>query len=187
MRTVIYGAACSLDGFITDADGGLGWLHFSADAQRVMEASLAGVDAFLMGRRTWEVAMASGHGGGDGGGKYATYLFSRTLREPPGPGVTLVREDAGGFVRALKAQPGGGICVMGGGELAQALFAAGVIDEVGLNIHPILLGRGTPLFRDAGRIPLELVESRVLHGGCVLATYRVARRAARRARRDRGP
>ena len=108
-------------------------------------------------------------------------------RPPPGPGVTLVREDAGGFVRALKAQPGGGICVMGGGELAQALFAAGVIDEVGLNIHPILLGRGTPLFRDAGRIPLELVESRVLHGGCVLATYRVARRAARRARRDRGP
>ena len=81
--------------------------------------------------------------------------------------------DAGSFVRDLRRQPGKGIVVMGGGELACSLFAAGVIDEVGLNIHPVLLGSGVPLFRDAGRIPLELAESRVMDGGCVLATYRV--------------
>jgi dihydrofolate reductase len=63
---------------------------------------------------------------------------------------------------------------MGGGELAQSLLAADVVDEVGLNIHPILLGAGVPLFRDPGhRVRLELRESRVLDGGCVLATYRV--------------
>jgi dihydrofolate reductase len=63
---------------------------------------------------------------------------------------------------------------MGGGELARSLFAAGVIDEVGLNVHPVLLGSGAPLFRDAGRrITLELAESRVIDGGCVLSTYRV--------------
>jgi dihydrofolate reductase len=81
---------------------------------------------------------------------------------------------------------------MGGGELAQSLFAAGVIDEVGLNVHPILLGSGVPFFRDAGRrISLELAESRVLDGGCVLMTYRVAKKqgasGARKARaRERG-
>ena len=65
---------------------------------------------------------------------------------------------------------------MGGGELARALFEAGVVDEVGLNVHPVLLGSGVPLFRDAGRrIPLALAESRVIEGGCVLSTYRVRR------------
>jgi dihydrofolate reductase len=84
-----------------------------------------------------------------------------------------VSADAGAFVRDLKRRPGRGICVMGGGELARSLFAAGVIDEVGLNVHPVLLGAGVPLFHDAGRIPLELIESRVIAGGCVLSTYRV--------------
>jgi len=85
-----------------------------------------------------------------------------------------VSTDAGEFVRELKRQPGKGICVMGGGELACSLFEAGVIDEVGLNIHPVLLGSGVPLFRDAGkRIPLELTESRVIEGGCVFSNYRV--------------
>ena len=51
-----------------------------------------------------------------------------------------------------------------------------LVDEVGLNAHPVLLGSGVPLFRDAGRrIPLELLESRVIDGGCVLARYRVRR------------
>lgn len=174
MRTVTYGAACSLDGFITAADGAIDWLHFSRDAQDVMATYWATIDTVLMGRKTWEVAAASQ--GGGGAGEYpgiATYVFSRTLREAP-PGVQLVSSNAGEFVRELKQRPGKGICVMGGGELAQSLFEADVIDEVGLNIHPILLGSGVPLFRDPGRrIPLELIEARTLDGGCVLATYRV--------------
>jgi len=90
------------------------------------------------------------------------------------PGVRLVSSNAGEFVRKLRTEPGKGICVMGGGELAQSLFAAGVIDEVGLNVHPVLLGAGVPFFRDAGRrIRLELAESRTIDGGCVLMTCRV--------------
>ena len=52
-------------------------------------------------------------------------MFSRTLTEDPAPGVTLVREDPGAFVRRLKSEPGKDICVMGGGDLAASLFAAG--------------------------------------------------------------
>src|SRR5688572_419984 len=174
MRTVTYGAACSLDGFIAPPDGSMDWLHWSKDVQEIMSTYWATIDTMLMGRKTWEVATAGGGGGGGGGmGGITTYVFSRTLTSV-GHGAHLVRDDAGEFVRQLKEQPGKGICVMGGGELAQSLFAAGVIDEVGLNVHPVLLGSGVPFFRDAGRrIGLELAESRVIDGGCVLSTYRV--------------
>lgn len=186
MRTVTYGAAASLDGFITPGDGSMDWLHFSPDVQDIMGKYWATIDTVLMGRKTWEVAMASSGGGGGGGGGTSgitTYVFSRTLRSV-GHGAHLVSEDAGEFVRHLKEQPGKGICVMGGGELAQALFAAGVIDEVGLNVHPILLGSGVPFFRDAGRrIALELTEARAIDGGCVFMSYRV--RPPGKARRVR--
>jgi dihydrofolate reductase len=182
MRIVTYGAACSLDGFIAPPDGSMDWLYFSRDVQDFMNSYWASVDTMLMGRKTWEAAMAMGGGGGGGGGMggITTYVFSRTLTSA-GHGAELVRDDAGEFVRQLKEKPGKGICVMGGGELAQSLLAAGVIDEVGMNMHPILLGSGVPLFRDPGRrISLDLIESRVIDGGCVLSTYRVLRTAPKK-------
>ena len=178
MRTVTYGAACSLDGFIAGADGSIDWLHFSTDVQRVMTSYWKSVDAVLMGRKTW--AFAAPQAKKESEKKRptgpATFVFSRTLERIDVPGVELVSSDAGDFVREMKERPGGSICVLGGGELAQALFAADVIDEVGLNVHPILLGAGVPLFRDAGRrIQLDLLETRAIDGGCVLSSYRVRR------------
>lgn len=171
MRTVTYGAACSLDGFIARVDGGVDWLLFTNDAQAVMQAYWQRIDTILMGRKTWDVAAAQGHGSGSG---LRTVVFSRTLEKPPSAGVELVRDDPGGFVRRLKAEPGKDICVMGGGDLARALFAAGVIDEVGLNVHPVLLGSGVPLFVDSGRqTDLELVASRTMEQGCLDLRYRV--------------
>ena len=179
MRIVTYGAACSLDGFIAPSDGSMDWLHFSRDVQEYMATYWASIDTMLMGRKTWEVVVGQGGGGGGGGMKgITTYVFSRTL-DRVGHGAHLVTEDAGEFLRRLKDQPGKGICVMGGGELAQSLFTAGVIDEVGLNVHPILLGSGVPFFRDPGRrISLELAESRVIDGGCVLSMYRVGKKGS---------
>lgn len=179
MRKVTYGAACSLDGFITGPHGEMDWLHYSGDVRRMIAEYWARVDAVLMGRKTWEVASAEGQGGGPAAAGVVWYVFSRTLTGLPEGAAQLVREDPGEFVRRLKRKKGKEICVLGGGELARSLFAAGVIDEVGVNIHPVLLGSGVPLFRDAGRIPLELIETRTIDGGCVVATYRVTARARR--------
>ena len=171
MRKVIYGGACSLDGFLTDRDGGIDWLHFSKDVQQIMAKSWAAADTILFGRKTWQVAAAQGGGGAMPG--VTAYVFSRTLTKAP-DGATLVSRDAGTFVRNLKTQPGKDIVVMSGGNLATSLLQEGVIDEIGSNIHPVLLGAGTPAFLDPGRrVRLELTESRALDGGCVLMTYRV--------------
>jgi dihydrofolate reductase len=191
MRTVTYGGACSLDGFITAADGSVDWLHFSRDVEDAIGKYWATIDTLVMGRKTWAGAPAAagaaeGSEGGSGAGPstsgITTYVFSRTLKRISQRGVHLVSGNAGEFVRELKAKRGKGICVMGGSNLAQSLFEADVIDEVGLNIHPVLLGSGTPLFLDAGRrIHLELLENRTIDGGCVLATYRVKRKGRRRS------
>ena len=170
MRKVTYGAAVSLDGFIAGPDESIDWLRMSDDVQKVMAQSWKGVDAMLMGRKTYQFAARMG-GGQGGPSKIRTYIFSRTMAEAP-PDAELVRGDAVGFVRAMKAEPGGDILLMGGGELAAALLEGGVVDEVGLNVHPVLLGGGVAMFAAIGRrIDLALVEARQIAKECVLLRY----------------
>ena len=165
MRTVTYGAACSLDHYIARSDGAVDWLRWSKDVGDIMGAYWKTVDCVLMGRKTYEAAVANGSAGS--GGAMEGYVFSRTMTEPPAGGMELVTGDAAAFVRDLKSRPGKGICVMGGGDFARALFEADLIDEVGANVHPVLLGSGIPLFQPFGRqLDLELVENRTLDGGC---------------------
>jgi dihydrofolate reductase len=172
MRTVTYGGACSLDGFLAGPDGSVDWLRFTPEVGEIIAESWRGTDTVLMGRKTWEVAQKAGGGAAMSG--VTTYVFSRTLRASDVAGATLVSEDAGGFVRDLKRRKGKGIMVMGGGDLARSLFEADVIDEVGFNVHPVLLGSGIPALLDARRrFDLHLVECRKLPKECVLMRFTV--------------
>jgi dihydrofolate reductase len=184
MRTVTYGGAVSLDGFLAGADGSIDWLYFSKDVQQVMKDYWKNVDTVLWGRKTYDVSVAMkpaapqkpvrAKGQKRKPSAMRNYVFSRTLNALDDPRAELVTSDAAEFVRALKQCPGKEICLMGGGELAQSLFAADLVDEVRLNIHPILLGTGVPTFRDPGhRVRLTLFECRKLEGGCILASYKV--------------
>jgi len=174
MRTVTYGAACTLDGFIAGTKGEIDWLRYNTDVGQIMREYWKSVDTILMGRKTWDQAVKMAGGGGGASPGMRTFVFSRTLDSVDADGVELVRDDAAGVVRDLKAGDGKGICMMGGGDLARSLFAADLIDEVGLNVHPVLLGAGIPIFTDAGRrVPLELISSRCIARGCVYSTYRV--------------
>jgi dihydrofolate reductase len=170
MRAVIYGAACSLDGFIAGPNGEIDWLHFSDDVRAYLEGFWPRVDTIIMGRKTYEVSL--GHGGGRMPGIKAAYVFSRTLTKVK-KGFELVTGDAATFVRRLKGESGKDICLWGGGDFARTLLDAGEVDEIGLNVHPVLLGAGIPMFgRTGARVPLRLDESRAIDGGCVLLVYR---------------
>jgi dihydrofolate reductase len=103
-----------------------------------------------------------------------SYVFSRTLPAGRDTGVEIVSGDAAAFVKELKGQEGKDICVMGGGEFAKSLFEANLIDEVGFNVHPVLLGSGIPLFHEMKQqIDLELLDCQTLKNGCVCLSYRV--------------
>ena len=184
MRTVTYGGAVSLDGFLAGVDGSIDWLHFSKNVQQVMTDYWKDVDTILWGRKTYEVSVsmkpssakkpAKAKGSKRKAPTMRSYVFSRTLKVLDDPSVELVTSDAATFVRDLKQRPGKQICLMSGGNLAQSLLAANLVDEIRLNIHPILLGSGIPTFRDPGhRIKLTLTVSSQLEGGCILASYQV--------------
>jgi dihydrofolate reductase len=183
MRRITYGGAVSLDGFIAGPAEEIDWLFYSPDVAQVMRDYWKGVDAVLMGRKTWEFAVrqqapkkrsVQSKSTRSKAPSVRTYVFSRTLKAIGDGSAELVRTDAAEFVRRLKQGPGGEICLVGGGEFATALFAANLVDRVGLNIHPILLGAGIPTFRDAGhRVQLKLTENRTIAGGCIVAYYDV--------------
>jgi dihydrofolate reductase len=172
MRKVTFGGANSLDNFIARKDDAVDWLMWSSDVTRIMKDFWKSVDAIVMGRRTYEVAEKMGGGPPLPGVK--VYVISRTLKKIKAKDVNLVSEDAADFVRKLKNEEGKGICILGGGILAKSLFEADLIDEIGFNVHPVLLGSGIPLFHEMkNQINLNLVKCQQLKNGCVYLLYNV--------------
>jgi dihydrofolate reductase len=171
MRKVTFGGANSLDNYIARKDGGVDWLLWGDEAARYMKEFWKTIDTVVMGRKTYEAALKHGMSAYPG---MRNYVFSRTMKQGPDKGVEIISEDAPEFVGGLKNQEGRDICLMGGGELAKSLFEADLIDEIGFNIHPVLLGSGVPLFYEMNhQLDLELLECRPFKNGCVLVTYRV--------------
>jgi dihydrofolate reductase len=172
MRRIVFGAAVSLDNFIARRDHSVDWLLWSDEAAAVTKEWWASFDAFLMGRKTYEIAAKSG--GGAGGSGAATYVVSNTMKEAP-KGVTLIGgEDVVPVVRELKKKEGKDICLLGGGVLGSALLEAGLVDVLGLNIHPVALGSGIPFFCGSSvQRSLELKECRTFKNGCVYVVYDV--------------
>lgn len=174
MRKITFGVANSLDNFIARKDGAVDWLMWSNEVMEIMSDFWKKIDTVLMGSKTYSVAVEKSKGKKNPYPDIKTYVFSRTLRAEEHRDVTIVSENAVEFVRKLKSEAGKEICVMGGGEFAKSLFDAELIDEIGFNIHPVLLGSGIPLFLEMNRqIDLELIESRQLKTGCVYVLYRV--------------
>jgi dihydrofolate reductase len=183
VRKVKYFVANSLDNFIARPDGSVEWL-FNDGTDYGMKEFFASIDTMLMGRKTYEFALAHAPNRKRKSKKTVakrapkfgmrSYVFSRTLQPEADAELEIVSEDAGAFVRQLKTLAGKDIWLMGGGELAKSLLAENVVDEIGLNVHPVLLGRGIALFPDIGKqIDLELLECKAHPNGCVQLTYRV--------------
>jgi dihydrofolate reductase len=107
------------------------------------------------------------------------YVASRTLRGPlPWVNSTLLDGDAADAVTRLKQEPGLDLLVMGSGVLAESLMQRGLVDELQLVIHPLVLGSGRRLFNDgAPCTPLRLVRSVPTTTGVIIATYAPTDRA----------
>lgn len=152
MRELRYSVASSLDGYIAGTNGEFDWIVIDPDID--FAAMYAGFSGLVMGRRSYDVYVATGGGEGPA---LPTYVYSRTLPEGERDGVTFVR-DAVSHVRGLKqsaeSKP---LWLWGGGDLFRQLAGAGLVDGVDVAIIPVLLGGGIPLLPAPGpRLSLKL-------------------------------
>lgn len=175
MRKVIFGGANSLDNYLARPDGAVDWLMWGEEAAELMAGMWGRFDTIVMGRKTYQAALEKMPDSGENPyGDMRSIVFSRTLDQADHKAAEIVTSDPGDFVREMKAGDGKDICVMGGGELGKTLLEAGVVDEIGFNIHPVLLGAGVPLFHGMNRqVDLELLDCRPFENGCVYVNYRV--------------
>jgi dihydrofolate reductase len=182
VRKVTLGLANSLDNYIARKDGGFDWVHWSSEVAEISAKFMKTIDSLLIGRKTYDAMLAQGQTSYPGARNYVftrsqkrgTSLEGKLATRKPDKNVEIIAGDAAPFVADLKRRKAKGIVVFGGGDLAKSLFEADLIDEIVLNIHPVLLGSGIPLFHEMKRqINLDLVDCRILKGGYLAVTYRV--------------
>ncbi len=193
VRTLTYYVATTLDGFIAGPDGGDptgpdGFLTVTPDylehivthypetlpapARAALGVTAPGTrfDTVVEGRRSYQLGLDAGIT--DAYPHLRHYVFSRSLTESPDAAVEVVSTDPLEKVRELKAQDGKGIWLVGGGELAGALYPE--IDELVLKVNPVTIGTGIPLFaRKSQTNPrtFTLTDHTVLPSGATFLTY----------------
>lgn len=186
MRKVIYAMSVSLDGFIEATDGDLSWSFPDEELHKHFNDLETMIDIHLYGRRLYENMTAYWPTADENPAapkvemEYARIwrnmpkiVFSRTLDQVEW-NSRLVRENIGGEVNRLKAQPGKDMSV-GGAGIASTFMQLGLIDEYRLYVHPVVLGAGKPMFRPLpDKINLQLVEIHTFGSGVVLLRYRRA-------------
>jgi len=168
---IVYYVACSVDGFIGPADGSVAWLApFEGGAEDYGYAHFFGsVDSVLLGRRTYEQSLTFGKWPYEG---KRCWVFSRQKIKSTVPGVTVTMESPPAVVKQMKSQKLRRAWLVGGGELAGAFRADGLISEYIISVIPVLLGGGIQLFGEKGaQERLTLVESQRYASGIIQLRY----------------
>jgi len=174
MREVIYYLTQSVDGFIADVEGGVGWMSGAPNEDYGYEEFYHHIDTILFGSKTYEHIL--GIGGGFPYVDKEVVVFSKRDFEPIEDNVMIERGDAPAVVARLKLAEGGPIWLGGGAELATTLLNAGLVDRLRIFIQPILLGNGIGLTDVLERYKtLELVRSKQWEGGIMELEYTVLR------------
>ena len=168
MRKVILGLAVSLDGFIEGPNGEYDWCF--TDQDYGLNDFFKRIDSIFVGRKSYEMSLGLEEGI-SGFPKFREYVFSNTLTKVK-EGATIVCGDILSEVTKIKNEPGKDIWLFGGAELTSLLINLGLVDEIGLAVHPLILGSGKPLFKNISRrVPLKLIDTKTYSTGLVYLTY----------------
>ena len=157
---------------------------FDDEAATFLDQVFQRADAFLFGRRTYEIfsrSWGTGSWGADQGNNPISvalntrpkYVASTTLSDPQWADTTILSGDVAAAIGELKAKRAGELQVHGSGALIRWLLENDLVDEINLLIYPVVLGQGTRLFPDTGPdLALDLVDSRADSKGVTVQVYR---------------
>jgi dihydrofolate reductase len=180
------GVMQGLGGADEDPSGGFergGWALplFDGETETALDEIYARADAFLFGRRTFEIFAGSWGTMADPSqnpiglalNTRPKYVVSKTITDPRWSETTVISGDLADAVGELKATPGGELQVHGSRTLVRWLLEHELVDELNLFTCPVILGQGTRLFPDAGPDrALELAESQASANGVLVQVYR---------------
>jgi dihydrofolate reductase len=179
VRKVIVSEFVALDG-VFEAPDQWHFPYFNDEMGEAVGAAMGQADAMLMGRVLYEEWSAFWPQQDPEENPIAArmngiqkYVVSTTLEGPLGwNNSTLIGEDVAGEISRLKQQPGKDISISGSGSLVGSLLKDGLIDELRLMVHPVVVGSGKRLFEEGDeQIDLELVDSKTFSTGVVYLTY----------------
>lgn len=183
MRKLRVFESISVDGYFTDAKGEIGWAHVGQDDpefRKFVGGNATSDGELLFGRKTYQMmeafwpSPAAAQQMPDvarGMNAAKKYVISRTIR-PEWTNTELLEGDPIEAVRKLKASPGPDVTILGSGEIAAQMSAAGLINEYQFVIVPVALGAGRTIFMKDRK--LRLVEHRAFPGGNIVVTYAAA-------------
>ena len=190
MRKIVAIENVALDGFADSHEGlGFEWTARAYDDEvdrYSNEHVRADVDTAMYGRATylgmqgfWSKMLESPDGAptqrahAEWVNNVDKVVISTTLESADWVNSRLIRGNVAEEVAALKAQPGGTIAIYASPKLVHGFVDLGLIDEFRILVHPVTLGRGTPLFHDKAKLDLGLVESKAFESGAVYVRYQV--------------
>jgi dihydrofolate reductase len=183
------GVMQGLGGSDEDRRGGFergGWAIplFDDEAATFLGEVYQRADAFLFGRRTYEIfarSWGTGSWGANQGNNPISvalnsrpkYVASTTLTDPQWADTTVLSGDVAAAIGELKAKPAGELQVHGSGSLVRWLFDNELVDEITLLTYPVVIGQGTRLFPETGPdTALDLVDSQTTPTGLTIQVYR---------------
>ena len=176
-RKVIATFFVSLDG-VTEAPQDWHFPYFNDEMAAAIGAAMGSSDAMLCGRVTYQEWAAFWPDADNEMADYMNntpkYVASTTLNEVEWSNSQLLEGDVPAAVAALKKQPGKDIVMSGSATLARSLIREGLVDELHLMLHPVVVGEGARLFDEGEKHALELLDSETFGTGVVYATYKPA-------------
>ena len=171
MRKVKLFIASSLDCYIAREDGGIDWLF--TDDDYGYTKFYDSVDTIIVGRKSYDQSLAFEEYPYKG---KKVYVFTRkkVRKNNNEQDVEYIDTNIQDFVTSLTQSIGKDIWLIGGGEIVSVLLNAGLVDEIILSIHPIILGTGIPLLRDIQKeVNLKLENSLSFDSGLTQLYYKV--------------
>jgi dihydrofolate reductase len=170
MRKLVLQVAVSLDGFIEGPNAEIDWCL--TDQDYGLTGFFKQIDALFIGRKTYELMLRMEDSVPAAFPKFKEYIFSTTLDKVRGDAI-LIKDNIKTTVTKIKNEEGKDIWLFGGGSLTTSLMNLGLVDEIWLALHPIILGGGKPFSNIKQRVKLKLLDSKTYSTGLVFLKYSI--------------
>ncbi len=182
MRKVFAFNFVTLNGYYRGPKGDIGWHRHGAEENEFAAENLKSGATLLFGRVTYEmmasywptqIAIKNDPIVAEGMNKADKIVFSRTLKKAEWNNTRVVKDNIAEEIRKMKQMPGKDMTVLGSGSILTQFAEEGLIDEYQIMVDPVVIGNGTPIFKEIKRrLDLKLTTTRTFKSGVVLLCYR---------------